>query len=90
MHVDRGQKGRDLAFHKGRLCWDRAAQSHLGPFGPEMYQPVLMTPLPQGLHAAEGRTCKVLMRLPFRYKGKLTKLLYFVTTSGRDTHVKQQ
>ena len=23
------------------------------------------------------------MRLPFRYKGKLTKLLYFVTTSGR-------
>lgn len=24
------------------------------------------------------------MRFPLRYKGKLTKLLYFVTTSGRD------
>ena len=33
-------------------------------------------------HAA-GLTCRVIMRLPFRYKGKLTKLLYFVTTSGR-------
>lgn len=32
---------------------------------------------------AAGLTCRVFMRLPFRYKGKLTKLLYFVTTSGR-------
>lgn len=36
------------------------------------------------LQEAEGLTCKVLMRFPLRYKGKLTKLLYFVTTSRRD------
>lgn len=29
-------------------------------------------------------TCNVLTRLPLRYRGKLMKLLYFVTTSGME------
>lgn len=29
-------------------------------------------------------TCNVFIRLPLRYRGKLMKLLYFVTTSGTE------
>lgn len=34
---------------------------------------------------SEKLTCRVLSLRPFRKMGKLTKLLYFVTTSERDT-----
>jgi hypothetical protein len=66
----------------------------LCPFILEMCQFICMAV--QALQAAQDLTCKVLIRLPLRYRGKLTKLLYFVTTSagdrynGKDTQPQKQ
>lgn len=58
---------------------DSATQPQLCLSSTGMYQP--LPTAPRAPQEAEGLTCKVLMCLPLRYKGKLTKLLYFVTTS---------
>ena len=88
-HVDGLQRVHPACTHgyclsTNTLCWnlDSITQSDLCLSSPKTYQ--LLSTAAQALQAAEGLTCKVLRCLPLRYKGKLTKLLYFVTTSGRD------